>query len=287
MSSVRMSTTSRSSSPSVVTETDSSGAPTARATTTGVASARWLRSTSTARVELLAPRPGRRVVEREDEVGRAGRIEAPLDDLPRLELVRQRDHAEVVAQRRADPGRGGLHRREARHDPHLDVRQRDIAVDDLQHGGGHREDARVARRHDRHARAAGRQLEGVAGALAPRRGCRSRGGAARAARARARGRSRSRSAHRRPPARRAPRASASPGRRARARRRSRARGGRCAARARSSAPAPVTCRAPGRRPRPAARCARRRCWRAPRRSPARSRPPVGPRRRRRGTCARA
>ena len=115
--------------------------------------------------ELLAPRPRRGVVEHEHEVGRAGRVEAPLDDLPRLELVRQRDDAEVVAQRRADPGRGRLHRREARHDPHLDVGQRDIAVDDLQHGGGHREDARVARRDDRHARAAGRQLERVARAL--------------------------------------------------------------------------------------------------------------------------
>src|SRR4051794_1488134 len=115
MSSVRMSTTPGSSSPSVVTSTRSSTAPTARATPTGRhpacgpagrgaphalvprprpahhdhgrARLAMAQQDVDGALELLAPRARRGVVEREREVGLTGRLQTALDHAPRLELV--------------------------------------------------------------------------------------------------------------------------------------------------------------------------------------------------------
>ena len=162
--------------------------------------------------ELLAARLRGRVVERERQVGGGGGGEARLDHRPRLALVGERDHAEVVAERRARARRGGLHRRDAGDDAHGQAREARAAVlDRLVDRRRHGEDAGVARRDDGHARAAERELERLARALeldavvarapllaAPRRHAREV-------------RARSRRARRRAPARCAPRASASPG----------------------------------------------------------------------------
>ena len=170
-------------------------------------------------LELLAARLGGRVVEREREVGGAGGLQPALDDRPRLALVRQRDDREVVAQRRADAGGGGVHRRQAGHDAQVDVGVLAVArLDRLEHGGGHREDARVAGGHDGDAARRRRRAPARGGRGPSRRGCRWSGGAGRRAAGRDRGTGRSRRARRRRRARRSPRASASPARRGRARR---------------------------------------------------------------------
>ena len=66
--------------------------------------------------ELPGPRAGDRVIERDDEAGRGRRVEAPLDQLPWLEIVGQRQRAEIVAERRAGAGRDREHGGDARHD---------------------------------------------------------------------------------------------------------------------------------------------------------------------------
>ena len=84
-----------------------------------------------------SPAPDRRRPRRPSRCG---------DHLPRLEPVGQRDHRVVVAQRGADPtgdGLGGGHRRD---DPNLHSRP---FFGLFQHGGGHREDPGIARRHHR------------------------------------------------------------------------------------------------------------------------------------------
>ena len=97
--------------------------------------------------ELVRPGARRRVVERDDEVGGRDGVEATFDHRPRLQVVRQRDDGEVVAQRRAGARCGGL----GRGDPgqHLDG---DITppfgrfrcVELFEDRGRHREHSRVA-----------------------------------------------------------------------------------------------------------------------------------------------
>ena len=59
--------------------------------------------------ELPRPRPRHRIVERDDEAGAGRGIEPPLDQVPGLEIVGQRQRAEIVAERRADPRRDREH----------------------------------------------------------------------------------------------------------------------------------------------------------------------------------
>ena len=84
-----------------------------------------------------SPAPGRRCAA---AVSRCG------DDLPRLEPIGQRDHRVVVAQRGADPAGDGLRGGHRRDHPHPHARP---LLGFLQHGGRHREHARIAGRHHR------------------------------------------------------------------------------------------------------------------------------------------
>ncbi len=118
-------------------------------------------------IELHGPRARHRVVEREREIGGRRVIDAFFDDRPRLQVVRQRDQAEIVAERRAGFGRRRERGRHAGHDVELDGRPARVvgAVERLEHGGRHREHAGVARGHDRDAPAPRGELERVARAL--------------------------------------------------------------------------------------------------------------------------
>ena len=66
--------------------------------------------------ELPRPRPRHRIVERDDEARARRGVEPPLDQVPGLEIVGQRQRAEIVAERRADPRRDREHRGDAGHD---------------------------------------------------------------------------------------------------------------------------------------------------------------------------
>ncbi|KGW79234.1 hypothetical protein Y046_3854 [Burkholderia pseudomallei MSHR2990] len=118
-------------------------------------------------IELHGPRARHRVVECEREIGGRRVIDAFFDDRPRLQVVRQRDQAEIVAERRAGFGRRRERGRHAGHDVELDGRPARVvgAVERLEHGGRHREHAGVARGHDRDAPAPRGELERVARAL--------------------------------------------------------------------------------------------------------------------------
>jgi hypothetical protein len=99
--------------------------------------------------ELPGPRARDRIVECDDEAGRGGGTEAPLDQLPWLEIVGQRDRAEIVAERGAGAGRDCEHGGDAGHDDDIErppgVR---AGFDRLQHRGRHGEHAGVAARDD-------------------------------------------------------------------------------------------------------------------------------------------
>jgi hypothetical protein len=118
-------------------------------------------------IELPRPRTRDRVVERHHQIGLRRVPQARLDHLPRLQVVRERDRAEVVAERRAGLRGGRERRRHAGFDAQLDGRPLRVArfVERFEHGRGHREHAGVARRHDRDAPALGRQFERMARAL--------------------------------------------------------------------------------------------------------------------------
>ena len=103
--------------------------------------------------ELPRPRPRNRIVKRDDEARGRSRVEPPLDQLPRLEIVGQRQRAEIVAEWRADARSDGEHRGNARYD--LDVERapaRRSGFDLLAHGRGHGEHSRIAAGNDRDAR---------------------------------------------------------------------------------------------------------------------------------------
>ena len=87
----------------------SSARPTARAKATGVAA----RLSAAQEIEGVddARRPRLRggIVERDDEIAFGRGLQAPLDDRPGLQIVGERDGAEIMAERRAEPRRRGLH----------------------------------------------------------------------------------------------------------------------------------------------------------------------------------
>ena len=104
-----------------------------------------------------------------------------------------------MAERRADRGRHRLRRRQPGQHPHR--RRRVLRLrGHLQHRGGHREHARVARGHHGDPAAPRRPGRARARPARPRPGCRSGAGAGAGSAARGRGRGRSRPGRRPPPA---------------------------------------------------------------------------------------
>ena len=71
--------------------------------------------------DLPWPRLRGRIVERDHEIALGRRPEPPLDEAPGLQIVGQRDRAEIVAERRAEPGGGGLHGGDAGHDADVET----------------------------------------------------------------------------------------------------------------------------------------------------------------------
>ncbi len=139
-----MSTRLTSAAPSVVIVSFSSARPTARAKATGVAALLTPRKRSNASTMRDGLRLRRGIVERDDEVAFGRRPEAPLDDRPWLQVVGKRDGAEIVAERRAEPRRRRLHRRDAGDDRDVERPPSRLLLDRLEHSRGHGEHARIA-----------------------------------------------------------------------------------------------------------------------------------------------
>ena len=124
------------------------------------------RSSAKACADPVRPRPRGGIVERDDEIRLDRRDEAPLDHAPGLEVVGQRHGAEIMAERRADPGGGGEHGGDAgRHDDVEGPPGRRAGLDRLEDRRRHGEDARIAARHHRHTGAAFGKRERMAGAV--------------------------------------------------------------------------------------------------------------------------
>ena len=170
---------------------------------TGVAAGRTARSRPSALVEVAGAGAGAGVVERDHEAGGGGGGEAGGHDIPRLEVVRQRDGAEIMAERGAEAGRGGEHGGDAGNDGDVEAAP-DVGsvLDRLEHGTCHGEHTRIARRDhcDRAALLARGPGPAARGPVPP--GCPRHGAAVRRGRARARGRRRSPRGRRPQPARR-------------------------------------------------------------------------------------
>ena len=107
-----MSTVLGSNSASGAIATVSPARPRLRACTTGVAGGRARPQDLQGAREAAAAAFGGGVVEHRDEVAGGRRLEPALDLRPRRQQVRQGDGAEVVPERRARTGRGGLQRRD-------------------------------------------------------------------------------------------------------------------------------------------------------------------------------
>ena len=90
-----------SAAASVVTCTLSSARPIARPNTSGVDGGRCWRRRRKRGAELPGSRARDRIVERDHEARARRRIEPPLDHIPGLEIVRERQRAEIMAERRA------------------------------------------------------------------------------------------------------------------------------------------------------------------------------------------
>ena len=165
MISVAMSAGSSAAWARSTTAVRSPSRPTARPKTTGVVAGKWRRRIAKAARELRRPRLRHRVVERDDEAGLRRRGKPPLDQCPRLEVVGERDGAEIVAERRADPRRDGEHGGDAGNDGEIDGAPCGVpGVDRLADRRRHGEDAGIAARDQRDARAGGRMVEGGSGA---------------------------------------------------------------------------------------------------------------------------
>ena len=121
MTSVAMSTKPTSASPSVVSDERLVGAP----DRAGEGDRRRRRLHGSQQVEGLRdavrPRLRGRIVERDDEIALRRRAQAALDDRPGLQIVGERDGAEIMAERRAEPRRRRLHRGDARRDLNVEL----------------------------------------------------------------------------------------------------------------------------------------------------------------------
>ena len=157
-----MSTCSGSSSASVVTVIRSPAPPTSRPIDDRGVRGAVLQQHVAGRPHLPRPRFRTRVVDRDHQVGARGGDQPGHDHVPRLEPVRQRDHRVVVAQRGADRGGHRARRRHPGQHAHGDVDVLRLRRH-LQHRGGHREHARVARGHHRDPAARGGEVERVRG----------------------------------------------------------------------------------------------------------------------------
>jgi hypothetical protein len=144
MTSVRMSARAGSAAPSVVVTTSVSAVPAARTNSTGVALAQQLERLA----QLVRPRLGGGIVERDHEIGLGGSRQPALNGGPGFQIIRERDRAEIAAQRRADLGRRGQHRRHAGLDPDVEIAPGRIAgFDRLEHRRRHGEHTGIAARH--------------------------------------------------------------------------------------------------------------------------------------------
>ena len=162
-----MSAATPAAAASVVIVRLSSGRPTARPKMTGVDAAETAFEQRQGLGELPRPRPRDGIIEREREACARSGIEAPLDQLPWLEIVRERQRAEIVAERRAGPRRDREHGGDARNDGDIErppnVR---TALDRFAHRSGHGEHAGVSARDDCRVSARSRMAERRLGARA-------------------------------------------------------------------------------------------------------------------------
>ena len=105
------------------------------------------------------------IVEGHHEAGGGRGHEALFDDAPGLQVVRQRNGAEVMAERRARLGRDREHGGHARHDRDFDVAPMGRAVvDRFAHRCGHGEDAGITAGHDADVVSAGCHFQRCLGA---------------------------------------------------------------------------------------------------------------------------
>ncbi len=116
--------------------------------------------------ELMWPRLRGGIVECDHEIRFGGGLEAALDGGPALEIIRQRDGAEVATQRRADFGRRRQHRRHAGLDPDIERTPRRIPrLHRLEDRRGHGEHAGIAARHHGDAATGRRERQRVTRAV--------------------------------------------------------------------------------------------------------------------------
>jgi hypothetical protein len=122
----------------------------------------------TARANSTGPDPRLRsgVVEGDREVGVGGEAHAAFDQRPGLEIVREVDRAKIMAERRAGAGACREHRGDAGEYADVEIAPfLRAGFERFEYRGGHREHAGIARGHDDHAVALGRELERVRGAV--------------------------------------------------------------------------------------------------------------------------
>ena len=154
-----------SASPSVVRVSFSSARPMARAKATGVVRGFHAPQQVERLDDAVRPRPRSGIVERDDEIAIGRGLQPALDDRPGLEIVRKRDGAEVVAERRAEPRRRRLHRRDAGRDCDIELEPARIVLDRLEHRRRHRENAGIAAGDDRDRAALRGERQGKPGAV--------------------------------------------------------------------------------------------------------------------------
>ena len=116
--------------------------------------------------ELMRTGLRRRVVERDDEVTHGSGSQPPIDSLPRLQIVRQRDRAKITSKRGADFGRSGQHGGNAGLDLDVEVSpMRIAALDGFKHRRRHRKHAGISAGYHRDLPAFGGERQRVTRAL--------------------------------------------------------------------------------------------------------------------------
>ena len=108
----------------------------------------------------LPPRRAR-VVKRDDKISQCRGLEASPDRFPRRHQIRQRDHAKIMAERRAGPRGGRLKCRNARNDPQIDHAPFSVRLDieQLEDEGRQAVDAGVSGGDQRHRPSFGGEIE--------------------------------------------------------------------------------------------------------------------------------
>src|SRR5471030_3142456 len=119
-------------------------------------------------IELPRPRARDRVIKRHHEIGLSGVPQARFYHGPRLEVVRKRQHAEVVTKRRASASGCGQRRRYTRYDRQFDGVPLLVIpglIESLKHGRGHCKNTGVSRRYNHYVTPGTRQFERMTCAL--------------------------------------------------------------------------------------------------------------------------